>query len=384
MTQTTARWWPGTLLIAALMSAPSSALATVVWIADFEEGNLEEWTPGINNEGNVEVLGEQVYMGQYAGKITVHPEDTFTFEQNRVDIQHQSTLTAEGADTWISGYYYLPQDAQVRNNLGFFESNESYQNVMDFWVEPKQGGGTSLVFGVGFLGDTVLWTGDFTAGVWHQIAIHVHWSTNEQMGSVDFWLDGVQVVTGETAKTKADGNTLFFQTGMHRSEVGAFTETVYIDHFIEADNMTDAQIMAPMMAGGAGGAGGMAGAGAGGAPMAGGGGVAGGVSGGMGGMNGAGDAGSPSSAGTMSVAGAAGSGGAGNLAAGGMNAGPVAAPTAGSGPVAMPSADTSNSGSSCRVSPSSLASSRTTNPTGLIAFLLLAAARSWRRQSRRH
>jgi hypothetical protein len=58
MTQKTARWWPGTLLATALMGVPSSALATVVWTADFEEGDLAEWTPGINNEGNVEVSAE--------------------------------------------------------------------------------------------------------------------------------------------------------------------------------------------------------------------------------------------------------------------------------------------------------------------------------------
>lgn len=346
------------------MSVPSSALATVVWTADFEEGDLAEWTPGINNEGNVEVLGEQVYMGQYAGKITVHPEDTFTFEQNRVDIQRQSTLTAEGADTWISGYYYLPEDAKVRNNLGFFESNESYQNVMDFWVEPKQGGGTSLVFGVGFLGDTVLWTGDFTAGVWHQIAIHVHWSTNEQMGSVDFWLDGMQVVTGETAKTKADGNTLFFQTGMHRSEVGAFTETVYIDNFIEADSMADAQIMAPVMAGGAGGAGGTAGsAGAGGTAMAGGAG-AGGAAGGMGGMTAAGTAGTPAAAGSMgTLGGAGGSGGTINMSSGGTTAGLAGSASGGAPTNAVPS-DTASSSSGCSYA----------RPSGFDAFKLLSFA----------
>jgi hypothetical protein len=377
MTQKTARWWPGTFLVAAWMGVPSSALATVVWTADFEEGNLDEWTPGINNEGNVEVLGEQVYMGQYAGKITVHPEDTFTFEQNRVDIQHQSTLTAEGADTWISGYYYLPEDAKVRNNLGFFESNESYQNVMDFWVEPKQGGGTSLVFGVGFLGDTVLWTGDFTAGVWHQIAIHVHWSTNEQMGSVDFWLDGMQVVTGETAKTKADGNTLFFQTGMHRSEVGQFTETVYIDNFIEADSMADAQIMAPAMAGGAGGAGGMAGsAGAGGTAMAGGGGVAG-AAGGMGGMTAGGSAGTPAAAGnTGTMGGTGGGGGTVNMSSGGTTASLGGTASGGAATNGVP-ADTTSNSSGC-----SAAGPTTSGGFKYLSFALVAGMGLLRRKRR--
>lgn len=365
----------GTVLGAALLSVPSAALATVVWTADFEEGDLAEWTPGINNEGNVEVLGEQVYMGQYAGKITVHPEDTFTFEQNRVDIQHQSTLTAEGADLWLSGFYLLPEDAKVRNNLGFFESNESYQNVMDFWVEPKQGGGTSLVFGVGFLGDTVLWTGDFTAGVWHQIAIHVHWSTDEQVGAVDFWLDGMQVVTDEKAKTKADGNTLFFQTGMHRSEVGAFTESVYIDNFIEADTLAEAQIMAPMAAGGAGGAGGTAGGGAGGAAMAGGGGLGGAAgSGGSTGLT-AGMGGTLAAAGTMGmVGGAAGSGGIVNMSSGGTTSGLAGSASGGPPMNAVPSATTSSSSGCSYAGPIQLDAFK------LLSFALIAGAGLLRRK----
>src|SRR5437588_742662 len=74
--------------------------------------------------------------------------------QDRVDIQHQSTLTAEGKDTWISGYYLMPTDAGMRNEFAFWESNNTSQNVMDFWIEPKAGGGTTIGFGVGALAST--------------------------------------------------------------------------------------------------------------------------------------------------------------------------------------------------------------------------------------
>jgi len=30
-------------------------------------------------------------------------DDTFTYDQNHVDIQHPSTLTDEGKDSWLSG-----------------------------------------------------------------------------------------------------------------------------------------------------------------------------------------------------------------------------------------------------------------------------------------
>src|SRR5258708_27081437 len=126
------------------------ANATVVWTATLEKGDLSEWRPGINAakgaRQNVEVLAEQVHTGKFACKITVPPDDTFN-TQNRVDIQHQSTLTAEGKQLWLSGYYMMPEDAKARNEFAFFESNVSFQNVMDFWVEPKNGGGATIRLG---------------------------------------------------------------------------------------------------------------------------------------------------------------------------------------------------------------------------------------------
>ncbi|HEY2901371.1 MAG TPA: heparin lyase I family protein [Polyangia bacterium] len=231
-----------------LFAASRPAQAMVVWTSTFEKGDLSEWTPGTNptkgTRKNVEVLGEKVHSGSYACKITVHPDDLFGGNnQDRVDIQHQSTLTTEGKDTWISGYYLIPADVGMRNEFAFWESNVSSQNVMDFWLEPKTGGGTTIGFGVGALASTKLWTADLAVGVWHQVAIHVHWSTTAT-GSVDAWLDGVQVVTNHLGKTKADTNTLFYQNGLHRRAPGNFTDIIYFDDLIEADTFAEAKIMA--------------------------------------------------------------------------------------------------------------------------------------------
>ncbi|HEX2872679.1 MAG TPA: heparin lyase I family protein [Polyangiaceae bacterium] len=303
--------------VVALGVAATPAEAAVVWTSTFEKGDSSEWMPGTNPKGpdgvrlNFQVLGEQVYRGKYAGKITVHPDDLFgQYKQDRVDIQHQSTLTGEGQNSWISGHYMMPEDAKVRNEIAFYESNVSYQNVMDFWVEPKAGGGTTINFGTGFLGDKKLWTADFTKGVWHQVAIHVLWSTNAQTGSVDVWFDGQQVVTAAKAKTKADANTLFFQTGLHRKDPANFDDTIYFDDFIEADNQIDAKIAAPsadpVPGGGSGGTGGMAGAaGAAGGSAAG----VGGSSSPLGGTGGTSSAGSASTGGTPTSAGTTTTGG---------------------------------------------------------------------------
>lgn len=285
---------------ALLLSAP--AQADVVWKANFEAGNLTEFNGGFINQTkgtrkNIDVVNDPVEDGKWAATISVHPDDLFgQYVQDRVDMGHNSTLTAEGKDTYLSGYYLMKIDAQVRNEFAFWESNTTSQNVMDFWVEPKTGGGTTVNFGTGFLGATKQWTAAFSLNTWHQVAMHVHWSVDKTKGAVSVWFDGVQVLNEIKAATKADGNTLFFQTGLHRKVQEQFTDTLFLDNFVEGTALTDV-LAAPPVAGG--GSGGSAGVGGGaGAGMGGSAGVGGAATGGAGDGNSAGGSGASDAAGS--------------------------------------------------------------------------------------
>lgn len=316
-----------------LLSRPSRA--AVVWTATHEAGDLKEWNGGANLtktladqtvRKNVEVVGEQVYGGKLACKITVHPDDTFgQYNQDRVDLRHNSTITGEGKDSYLSGYFYLPEDSKTRTEILFYETDSSFRNWMDLWLEPKQGGGTTVKFGIesqgANLGSVLLWTGDWTPAMWHQVAIHVHWSTNSSQGVVDLWLDGKLVIDAVKHNTKFDNNAMFLNVGMHRLLPKDFTEVLYIDELTEADALADIHVGAPMpSSGGTGGAGGSAGASgaagqagtsAGGAAQAGAGGIATG-GGGTGGTTdapstaGGGNGGATAAAGTSNAAGTAG------------------------------------------------------------------------------
>jgi hypothetical protein len=312
-----------------VMAGQRSAGATVVWRSTFEAGDTKEWNGGLNTtkgaRSNIDVVMDPVQEGKSSCRIVIHPDDTFQpYNQSRVELHHSSTLTAEGKDTYLSGYYRMAMDAQVRNEIGYWESNGSSQNVMDFWIEPKAGGGTTLAFGTGFLGAKRVWSTDFSLNTWHQLAIHVHWSVNATMGSVDVWYDGAQVVKDEKAKTKADANTLFYQTGFHRRSPQPFTETIFLDNFVEADTLDEVLGMPapggadggvpPSDAGGSGDApvsgsdggsdsgGGAGGGGAGGAPGSGG--ITGSGSGGVSGTGGGAPGGSGGTAGAGTLTGA--------------------------------------------------------------------------------
>jgi len=308
------------------MASPRLARAAVVWTATHEGGDLKEWSGGQNLtkalpdktvRKNAEILGEQVYAGKLACKITVHPDDTFgQYNQDRVDLSHRSTLTGEGKDSYVSGYYYLPEDSKTRTEILFYETDSSFRNWMDLWIEPKQSGGTTVKFGIesqgANLGSVLLWTGEWTPATWHQVAIHVHWSTNSAQGVVDLWFDGKLVIDAVKHNTKFDNNAMFLNVGMHRLLPKDFTEVLYLDEFTEADSLADINVGAPM--GMPGGAGGTAGASVGGAGQAGAGAgaaTAGGAAGGAGGMieppsaggGGSGGVANAASAGTNNAAG---------------------------------------------------------------------------------
>jgi hypothetical protein len=332
----------------AIAAVPRGARATVVWTATMEKGDLSEWS-GENNptktladgtvRKNIEVLGEKVHSGTKALKVTLHPDDTFgQYNQDRVDLGHNTTLTGEGKDSYLAGYYYLVEDAKTRDEIAFYETNNSFRNWMDIWVEPKTGGGTTIKLGIesngAILGSVLVWTGEITPAEWHQLALHVHWSNDAQKGIVDFWIDGKQVVTGYKHNTRFDSNSLFFETGLHRVLPQPYVETLYMDDFIEADSLADINLGAATVGdGGATDAGGGMDAGnAGGDAIAGteagnaGSGAitgAGGVSG-SGGANGTGSGGAPMNNGTggNGSGGATGTGSAG-AAGGGGNASAV-------------------------------------------------------------
>jgi hypothetical protein len=331
------------------LSVAGRASATVVWTATFEKGDLSEWAPGTDAttmladggvRQNVEVLGEQVYAGKYACKITVHPDDIYgQYKQDRVDIKHPSMLTGEGKDMYLSGHYYLPQDAKTRNEFGFFETGPPYTNWVDVWVEPKTGGGTSIKLGIesngADLGSVLVWTGDFTPAQWHQIAIHIHWSQDSTKGLVDFWLDGKQVVTGFKHKTKPNGADLFFQTGLHRVLTQPYTESIYFDDFVEADTQDEIKIAAPTQPGSSPDGGGDAGS------TAGASGTAGATQTGA-----AGSSGATGSADATGTAGSPGSAGATQPGSAGATSGSAGATTSGSGGNATTGAAGRSSGSS--------------------------------------
>jgi len=289
-----------------------SGEATVIWTGDFETGDTSQWDstnlPTTGDRQNLIIVNEPVIEGLSSCEITLYEDVIFEpYNQSRVEVKHIGLHTTDGEDSYFAWSFMVPDAAEIRSNIGYWESLSSNRNTMTFWIEPE-GDTTVVKFGTGNLGETERWSAPLVLGAWHRMAISNHWSQDENEGTVSVWYDGEQVVTAASV-AKYDANELFFQMGLHRSDPAPPIQMIYLDAAIEADSLDDILAPLPVSNGGAGGAAGASGS----AGASGAGGAA-----GAGGASGtAGAAGAAAGNGGVAVGGSAGAlGGAGASAAG--------------------------------------------------------------------
>ena len=156
------------LLLICLLQARSSR-AAVIFKADFETGDLSQWsstgTRGQNGAPrNIQVVSDIVQEGQYAVKVSIHEDDVFNAQQLRAQLGGPKITVEEGSDTYMSFYLYMAEPPKDRDNFFYWEGSPPprYNNVMTWWVEPKEGGGALIKYGTGNLGrNGTEWEADF-------------------------------------------------------------------------------------------------------------------------------------------------------------------------------------------------------------------------------
>jgi hypothetical protein len=232
-----------------LFCVAGSVSAKVIFKANFETGDLSEWSnTGTRSQNatprNVQVVTDIVQQGKYAGKFTIHTDDVFNDQQLRVQLGGPKITVEEGSDTYMSFYIYMAEPPKDRDNFFYWEGTPppKYDNVMTWWVQPKEGGGTLIKYGTGNLGrNGVHWEADFAIGKWHQLAMHIHWSEDKDKGNTRLWFDGV-LVLDKKLTTKGPETVYFCQPGIHRSPHTPSVDTIYFDNFILADTLEDIEL----------------------------------------------------------------------------------------------------------------------------------------------
>ena len=216
-----------------------------MWAGDFETGDLSQWNFVLNGDvdgmtyafAQTELFAE----GMYGGRLELHNDAVWPNGLKRVELQHRPSdeRTAEGTTTFFAWSFYLPEalPSDPSQQIAYWESTNSYQQMMAFSVE-----GQNITFSTRQPMNVQQWQaeGVVTPGQWHRIAMGVTWSTNAEVGAVDVWFDGMQVVDQGLARTLADDNPHFVQVGLLRGQI-EFEDVpvIIIDDAVEGDSLED-------------------------------------------------------------------------------------------------------------------------------------------------
>ena len=116
------------ILSTGLFCVIDSASAKVIFKADFETGDLSEWsTTGTRGQNatprNIQVVTDIVQEGKYAGKFTIHEDDVFNAQQLRVQVGGPKVTVEEGSDTYMSFYLYMAEAPKDRDNFFYWEGH---------------------------------------------------------------------------------------------------------------------------------------------------------------------------------------------------------------------------------------------------------------------
>jgi hypothetical protein len=224
-------------LIAALTLLSAGPLqAEVLFRGDFETGNLEGWGGSAVKNPAVRVVTDQVRSGKYA--LRIDGSNAFNRKgRDRIELQHQPPVegTAEGAERYYGWSVFVPQKfTPAVHQVGYFEARNAWRQLMSFEVR-----GEDLLYTTR-VPYTQRWKGPgkFTAGRWHDFAVHVLWSRDPAKGFVEVWFDGEQVVPKAMTATLMDENRAFLQLGLMR-ETSETPETIYVDHIMEGTTLED-------------------------------------------------------------------------------------------------------------------------------------------------
>src|SRR3954453_474113 len=136
------------VLLSAAFYRPEPAAAAVLFKADFETGDLSQFSGKSKNirPGDLAVVTDTVHSGKYAGRFTIHDDDVFNARQLRVQVNGPKVTVGEGTDTFVSFYLCMKEPPRGRDNFFYWEGSPPprYNNVMTWWVEPRaDGSGTA-------------------------------------------------------------------------------------------------------------------------------------------------------------------------------------------------------------------------------------------------
>lgn len=232
---------------------PFVASAEVLHRLGFENGKAE-WTPYWNEVASpdrLSVVQDPVMEGRYALKATVVPGDLVA-NGARAEVVLAGTranYAYEGDELWYKWGTYFPADWEQEAKWHVFTQ---WHQSLDYGM-----GSPPVAFCIDKYGymyltrmsgyyDSLqqwdagtLWRAPLIKGRWIEFVMHIKWSRDWNVGFIELWVDGVQVVPKTfTANLDSDG-MVYMKQGLYRDRTTSITQTVYHDGMIVATTKED-------------------------------------------------------------------------------------------------------------------------------------------------
>lgn len=218
---------------------PGLALAEVVWKADFESGNLQEWDKTQSmSEDRLAVVEDPARQGRYALRTTViQGDDPIDASGNRNEVV-KITDEKPGSEYFYSWSTMFPADYPSENKWQLFtqwhQAGCCGSPPLEFFVNGEQ-----MHLRVGGSGGKILWTAPLTRAAWNDFVLHVKWSESPTEGFVELWHNGQPVVQKTHLATQFDKTGQYLKLGLYRDESIAAVGEVFHDNFIMGTTMED-------------------------------------------------------------------------------------------------------------------------------------------------
>jgi hypothetical protein len=255
-----------------------------LWTGNYETGNFHQWpscqsvgVPGgaaswcheyAHNHYSLQIVTNVKRQGNFGAKFELHDGDEPFGGTERTEVSSSGTPSdaLPGDERW---YQFSTMFSTT------FPSNHASQGwgVVNQWHD-RSDHSPPMSMDVGWIdghwvlrinrqsspgvsiGSVVPWKTPLANGTWHDIKLHIKWSTDPDVGFVELWHNGVQQTLHDDGITGCEntlrcmvqtltpgGDGVYFKQGIYRKTSVNGTAIVYLDGYVTAT--TEAALPAP-------------------------------------------------------------------------------------------------------------------------------------------
>ena len=214
------------------------AHAEIVWRGDFETGDLSQWTTAQQvAPDRLQVVDSPARQGKHALRVEVRQgDDPLNASGDRAELVW-APVEKEGNDRY---YAWSTMWAADFPSVATWQAFTQWHQTGDTGTPPLEMyvNGESMYLAIG-PAETVVWTHPLERGKWHDFILHVKWSADPAVGSVELWYDGQQVLRQTSGATMLAGMDNIMKQGLYRNDTIAQTGVLYHDGMTVATTLAD-------------------------------------------------------------------------------------------------------------------------------------------------